>query len=347
MEVGGTEANMEKIIYKNINDLVPYEKNPRKNDKAVKYVANSIEAFGFKQPIVIDKNNVIVCGHTRYKASKKLKLKEVPCIIADDLTEEQIKAYRLADNKVSEQAEWEFDTLTDEIGDIFGYDMQDFGFQFVDEDKNKADTQKKIENILNLGKANYKGVGKYDIPELDATFIEDVSEIREWIGFNYVLSDKDPQGKAVHFFIDDYQFERLWNNPQKYVEKLKKYECVLTPDFSPYADMPMATQIFNHYRKHWVGKFLQENGVKVIPTIRASRDERSLEWYLDGEPKGGIVCISSMWTADKDGRDYFLKEFELMKKTLKPEKIYVYGNRVEGLKGVEYITPFTRKRFDE
>ena len=202
---------MEKIIYKNIDELKPYEKNPRKNDKAVKYVANSIEAFGFKVPIVIDKNNVIVCGHTRYKASKKLKLTEVPCIIADDLNEEQIKAFRLADNKVSEQAEWEFDTLTDEIGDIFSYDMQDFGFQFVDEDKNKADTQKKVENILNLGKANYNGVGKYDIPELDATFIEDVGEIREWIGFNYVLSDKDPQGKAVHFFIDDYQFERLWS----------------------------------------------------------------------------------------------------------------------------------------
>ena len=85
---------------------MPYEKNPRKNDDAVKYVAESIQQFGFKVPIVIDTNGVIIAGHTRYKASKKLGLKEVPCIIADDLTEEQIKAYRLADNKVSELSEW-------------------------------------------------------------------------------------------------------------------------------------------------------------------------------------------------------------------------------------------------
>lgn len=337
---------MEQLIYKSIDELIPYEKNPRKNEKAVNYVANSIREFGFKVPIVIDKDNVIVCGHTRYKASQKLKLDRVPCIVADDLTEEQLKAFRLADNKVSEQAEWDFDLLNEEIDDIFTYDMEDFGFQFIDEEKNKQDTQSKVENILNLGKASYDGVGLYDIPQLDATFIEDVGEIREWIGFNYVLSDKEPQGKAVHFFIDDYQFERLWNNPQKYVEKLKKYEAVLTPDFSPYADMPHATQIFNHYRKHWIGKYLQNNGVKVIPTIRASRDERSLEWFLDGEPVGGIVCISSMWTADKEAKEYFLKEFELMKKTLKPEKIYVYGNEVEELKGVEYIETFMRKRFD-
>lgn len=79
-----------QIVYKKINDLIPYEKNPRNNDDAVEYVSNSIKEFGFKVPIIIDKNNVIVAGHTRYKASKKLNLDEVPCIIADDLTDEQI-----------------------------------------------------------------------------------------------------------------------------------------------------------------------------------------------------------------------------------------------------------------
>ena len=85
-----------------LSDLTPYDKNPRKNDDAVKYVKASIKEFGFKVPIVIDKDNVIIAGHTRYKASKELNINEVPCIIADDLTEEQIKAFRLADNKVSE-----------------------------------------------------------------------------------------------------------------------------------------------------------------------------------------------------------------------------------------------------
>ena len=345
LEVGG--KTME-IIYKNINDLIPYGKNPRKNSKAVKYVANSIKEFGFKVPIVIDSKNVIVCGHTRFSACQRLNIDTVPCIVADDLTDEQIKAFRLADNKVSEKAEWDFDLLNEEIDDILSFDMEDFGFEFIDTEKNKKDTQNKVEGILNLNKATFGGVGKYDIPQLDPVYENEIGEITEWIGFNYVLSDKAPEGKAVHFFIDDYQFNRLWNNPEKYMEKLKQYECVLTPDFSPYADMPLATQIFNHYRKHWVGALMQEYGVKVVPTIRASRDERSLDFYLDGEPSGGVVCISSMWTSDEEAKEYFLREYETMRKTLKPEKIYVYGNEVEGLKGnIEYIQPFTRKRFDD
>ena len=338
-----------QIVYKKVKDLKPYEKNPRKNTKAVKYVANSIEQFGFKVPLVIDKDNVVVCGHTRLLASKKLDIEEVPCIIADDLSEEELKAFRLADNKVSEKAEWDFDLLGEEINEIFTLDMEDFGFEFVDEEKNKRDTQEKVISILNLNKAHFDGVGKYDVPELLPIYEKDIGEITEWIGFNYVLSDKEPQGKAVHFFIDDYQFMRLWNNPERYIEKLKQYEVVLTPDFSPYGDMPMATQIFNHYRKHWVGRVLQENGVKVVPTIRASSDERCFEWYLDGEPEGGVVAISSMWTAKADAREYFLREFNTMVETLKPQKVYVYGNKVDGLKfkNIEYIQPFTRKRFGE
>lgn len=122
-----------------LSDITPYEKNPRKNDEAVKYVAESIKQFGFKVPIVIDKNNVIVCGHTRYKAAKKLKLKKVPCVMADDLTDEQIKAYRLADNKTGEFAEWDLDILNLELEDLnfTDIDMSDFGF---DLDFEKDDT---------------------------------------------------------------------------------------------------------------------------------------------------------------------------------------------------------------
>ena len=117
-----------EIIYKKVGDLIPYEKNPRKNDKAVKYVAKSIEEFGFKQPIIIDRDNVVVCGHTRLMATKQLGIEEVPCIVADDLTDEQIKAFRLADNKVSEQAEWDIGLLNEELDDILNIDMGDFGF---------------------------------------------------------------------------------------------------------------------------------------------------------------------------------------------------------------------------
>ena len=212
----------KQIVYKNVNDLIPYEKNPRNNAKAVKYVANSISNFGFQQPIVIDSNNVVVCGHTRLLATKKLGIEEVPCIVTDDLTDEQIKAFRLADNKVAEKAEWDFDLLNEEIDDILSFDMEDFGFEFIDTEKNKKDTQNKVEGILNLNKATFSGVGKYDIPQLAPVHENEIGEIKEWIGFNYVLSDKEPEGKAVHFFIDDYQFQRLWNNPERYMEKLKQ-----------------------------------------------------------------------------------------------------------------------------
>lgn len=123
------------IVYKRLDEIVPYENNPRKNDDAVLYVANSIQEFGFKVPIVIDGDGVIVAGHTRYKAAKKLSMDVVPCIIADDLTPSQIKAFRLADNKTAEFAEWDITLLDDELGSIFDIDMEDFGFQTQDIDE--------------------------------------------------------------------------------------------------------------------------------------------------------------------------------------------------------------------
>ena len=115
-----------------IDELKPYENNPRHNEAAVGPVANSIKEFGFKVPIIIDKNNVIIAGHTRLKAAKLLGLETVPCVLADDLTEEQAKAFRLADNKVSEFAEWDFDELEKELSELdameLDFDMSDFGF---------------------------------------------------------------------------------------------------------------------------------------------------------------------------------------------------------------------------
>lgn len=111
-----------------IKDIKPYENNPRKNEESAKLVANSIKEFGFKVPLVLDKTNTIICGHTRYKAANILNLKEVPCVVATDLTDEQIKAYRLADNKVAEFSEWDMDLLELEMDDILNIDMLDFGF---------------------------------------------------------------------------------------------------------------------------------------------------------------------------------------------------------------------------
>ena len=122
------ESNKMNIVYKKVKDLIPYENNPRNNDVAVDYVANSIKEFGFKVPVVVDKDNVVVAGHTRLKACEKLGIDEVPCIVADDLTEDQIKAFRLADNKVGEIATWDLDKLSIELDGLQDIDMSDFGF---------------------------------------------------------------------------------------------------------------------------------------------------------------------------------------------------------------------------
>ena len=118
------------VVMMSIKDVKPYEKNPRINDNAVEAVANSIKEFGWRQPIVVDKDNVIIAGHTRWKAAKRLKMKEVPVIVASDLDEEQVRAYRIADNSTGELATWDFDILGDILPEI-GYDMTDFGLDII------------------------------------------------------------------------------------------------------------------------------------------------------------------------------------------------------------------------
>lgn len=118
-----------QIFEKALNEIKPYENNPRNNDNAVSAVVASICEFGFKVPIVIDRDGVIVCGHTRYKAAQEIGLKTVPCVIADDLTPEQVKAFRLADNKVGELATWDFEKLELETAELETIELEKFGFE--------------------------------------------------------------------------------------------------------------------------------------------------------------------------------------------------------------------------
>ena len=116
------------IVDKRLDEIRPYDNNPRKNDEAVEYVAQSIREFGFKVPIVIDRDGTIVTGHTRYKAAQKLGMQSVPCIVADDLTPEQVKAFRLTDNKTAEFSAWDSELLLQELDELSMIDMSLFGF---------------------------------------------------------------------------------------------------------------------------------------------------------------------------------------------------------------------------
>jgi site-specific DNA-methyltransferase (adenine-specific) len=195
-----------EIIYKKIDDIKPYVNNPRFNDDAVDAVKNSIKEFGFKVPIILDKNNEIVAGHTRYKASLELGLKEVPCIVADDLNEEQIKAFRLADNKVAEKAEWDIDLLNNELDDILNIDMSDFGFDLdLEDEEEKEIIEDEVPEVPEEPKAKLGDIyqlGNHRLMCGDSTKEEDVAKLMNGVKADMVFTDPPygidiVQGKKV------------------------------------------------------------------------------------------------------------------------------------------------------
>ena len=133
---GGDKSQVKKewqVAWKDVNELTPYARNARINDKTVPYLVNSIKRFGFKVPLVIDEKGVVVCGHTRLKAALECGMARVPCVLADDLTEDEIKAFRLAYNKIQEMSGWDFGLLDQELDELrelgFGdEEMKELGF---------------------------------------------------------------------------------------------------------------------------------------------------------------------------------------------------------------------------
>lgn len=175
-----------------LEELKEYSNNPRLNDEAVEYVAKSIEEFGFKVPIIVDKDNVIVAGHTRKKAATRLGLKEVPVIVADDLNADQIKAFRLADNKVAEYSEWDMDLLMIELNDI-EFEMEDFGFDDAEiediEEAEEDDFEVEVPEEPKSKLGQIYQLGKHRLMCGDSTKQEDVDELMD--------------GKKVDLFITD------------------------------------------------------------------------------------------------------------------------------------------------
>ena len=176
------------IIMLPVPEVRPYEKNPRKNAEAVKYVKASIEKFGFKQPIIVDSNRVIIAGHTRLEAAKSLGMAEVPCIVADDLTDAQVKALRLADNKVAEFSEWEMNLLGEELGELaeisdidmgdFGFDLSEFNNIGLDDEETEVvedEVQEEVEPVCKKGEIWL--LGEHRLMCGDSTDAEDVAKL--------------------------------------------------------------------------------------------------------------------------------------------------------------------------
>lgn len=232
-----------EIINIDINKLKPYKNNPRKNDEAVEYVANSIKEFGFKVPIIVDKDYEIIAGHTRLKAAKQLGLKEVPIIIADDLTEEQVKAFRLADNKVSEIAEWDFNLLDNELSNILDIDMSNFGFDVFEEEEEQEIIEDDFEVIVpeepkaKLG--DIYQLGNHRLMCGDSTKEEDVDKLINGAVIDLVVTDPpynvDSGSKAEA--INKYGY--------KFSDRHIKNDCMLEYQFVEFLD-----KAFYNMNKH-------------------------------------------------------------------------------------------------
>lgn len=194
----------------------------------------------------------------------------------------------------------------------------------------------------NCEKRIFDGAGVYGIPQIKG--ISTVGEVDDFVGWNYAKSCKHPENKAVHFFVDDYQFVRLWAQPNTYLPMLSKFKYVFSPDFSTFTDFPKALQIYNHYRKHWLGAYLQENGVTVIPTISWA-EEDSCEWCFDGEPCDSVVTISSVGCMkDADSKRLFLNGYNEMVERLHPSEIIFYGTVPDECTGnIVRVKPFHDK----
>lgn len=201
---------------------------------------------------------------------------------------------------------------------------------------------KTTKNYENIQKRLYDGAGEYDIPVIEPTHYEKC----EWIGFNYANSCKAPESKGVYFFLDDYQFNRVWNSPDTYLRMLSRFKYVCSPDFSLFRDFPKALQVYNHYRKHWLAAYWQENGINVIPTVCWSTPD-NFEWSFDGEPTHGCVAVSAIGTQMRwADRELFMEGYNEMLKRLEPETILFYGKVPDECEGNIIQIPAFSERYE-
>lgn len=313
-----------------IADIIPYDRNARDNTKSVPAIAESIKEFGFKGQILLrsHENPVIVAGHHRVMACESLGWDEIPeenICWCDDLTDDEIKALRLADNRTGEGGTWNKSLLREEVRALqkAGIDMDRFKFDFKSKILPYGAERLKTDRAYNLELVNASHCDKKGMP-----ILKPVDHVpRDLMAFNYAKTAKD-FSSAIHFFIDDYQFERLWNRPQDYLDLLRKFDSVLTPDFSLYMDMPLPMQRWNEYRRRALGFYWQQNGIKVIPTISWS-DRRSYGFCFDGLPKHSTIATSSVGVKrdEQATKIWFAGMTEAIKR-LEPARILLYGGNI-------------------
>lgn len=314
-----------------ISEIIPYERNARHNERAIPAVAASIKEFGLRGTIGLEsrENPVIVFGHTRVAACKTLGWNDIPddkIEYCDDLTPEQIKAFRIADNKTGDIATYNKAMLREEVRSLKDFDMTRFGIDFKSKHLPYGAERLKTDRGYNLDLINRDDCGEHGFPELAP--VDVVPD--EFQGFNYAKSTarEDKVGKACHFFIDDYQFERLWTTPRAYLDILRPYKCVIEPDFSMYMDMPKPMQRWNRYRSLALAKFWQLNGITVVPSLAWAQPE-TFEYTFAGTPKHSTVASSTVGIArDKEAQAVWREGMEEAMRVVQPARVLLYGSNI-------------------
>lgn len=320
-----------EIEYLTLAELQPYEHNAKiHTDKQIEEIKLSIERFGFNDPIGIwSADNVIVEGHGRFLAAKELGMYKVPCIRLDNLTDEERQAYTLVHNQLTMNTGYDKPMLEIELSKLEEFHMEDFEFDmsFLEpkEPKEKSNERTRTYEAYNLLLFDeYDADGFYQMPMI---YKEDVVPDK-LIGFNYMKSSTDTD-VGIHMYVDDYQFERLWNKPEAYLDELRQFQCVFTPDFSLYLDMPMAMKIWNVYRSRMLGQYWQRNGIQVIPTISWAEEE-TFQFCFDGVEQGSIVSISTIGVKrDEYAYQIWSAGVKAMKEHIQPSMILVYGGKLD------------------
>lgn len=344
-----------------LSDIKPYENNPRDNEDAVPDVKRSIEECGYCDPIEVDENNVILSGHTRYLALKELNYNVISVVQISGLNEWQKKKYRILANKTAEAALWDFGKLKREIENLdfsafdfdFNFDFDDIDTAYDDDDEiisgiDKTLNPRSMQNnaFENQEIMQFSCDSFYGIPEIKATQTTGAQFLRfmDWKEVN------DPENYIAHFYYDDYKFMSAWREPNKYIERLKKFKAVISPDFSLYTDFPRALQILSCYRRNWCGAYWQYLGIDVIPDV-VWGDKDSFEYCFDGLPKKSTVAISSVgvkrdnkWN-NKSG-DMFKAGYDEMLKRIEPTTVLFYGDMIDGLEGniIQIPSYYAQKR---
>lgn len=314
--------------------MIPYENNAWDNSKGVSAIAESIKEYGFRGRIKLWKpeDPVIISGHHRIAACKLLGWEELPDHNIEwcaDMTDDEVKAFRLADNRTGQTGKWNKALTREEVRRLAkrGVDMSKLGFDFKSKVRPYGAERLKTDQHYNLQIVNSENTsGKLDMPTLEPVDFTPSG----LLPFNYAKSSAE-YDKTLHFFIDDYQFERLWNRPEQYLPLIQGFEAVLTPDFSLYMDMPLPMQQWNEYRRRALGNYWQRNGVTVIPTLSWT-DRRSYGFCFGGLPKRATYAVSTVGVkGDEDAMKVWQDGMDEAVRVLKPKSLIVYGGLFEGI----------------